>query len=337
MKVTIRDIAREAGVSPASVSLVLNNKPCRIANETKEKIAETAKRMGYELVHKREEVQAIQIIGMIIPSVRDDFLARCVEGVGMYASIYGYKTITCNVDDSTEKCLEYIALMRSMKVRGIILIPPLDMNMEGNNERLGEALRKTKLPFLLLDRAIDRVFCDFITADNKSGAYMATEHLILSGHENIGIIAGAREVYNTRKRLEGYKEAMAFYDKSILLENIYYGDYKMDSGYAGADYFWHRGITAIFSMNDEMALGVYGFAHDKGLVVGEDISVVGFDDADICKMLNPPLTSVAQPGEFMGKKACETLIKRITKEDKENIRNNYFAPQLMERASVKNI
>lgn len=336
MKVTIRDIAREAGVSPASVSLVLNNKPCRIAEDTKTKIAETAKRMGYELVHKKEEPQEIKIIGMIIPSVRDDFLSRCVDGVGTYASIYGYKTIICNVDDSTDKCLEYIALMRSMGVQGIILVPPLDMNTGGNNEHLGETLRKAKIPFLLLDRAIDRVFCDFITADNKSGAYMATEHLILSGHEDIGVIAGSREVYNTRKRVEGYKEAMAFYDKSILPENIYYGDYHMNSGYAGTDYFWKRGITAIFAMNDEMALGVYAFARDKGLVVGEDISVVGFDDANICKMLNPPLTSVAQPGESMGKKACETLIKRITKEDKENIRNNYFAPQLMERASVKN-
>ncbi|HIU76693.1 MAG TPA: LacI family DNA-binding transcriptional regulator [Candidatus Pelethocola excrementipullorum] len=333
MKVTIRDIAKEAGVSPASVSLVLNDKPCRIADKTRERILETAKEKGY--IVNRKQVKKEKVIGVLIPEGGKYFHTRCVEGICIYNSIHGYKTITCQVDETTDKCLGDIELMVSLNVQGIILIPPLDMNIGNNNERFKEALSKSKLPFLLLDHAIDRIFCDFITADNKSGAYMATEHLILAGHERIGVIAGIREVYNTRKRLEGYKEAMVFYGKSIIEENIYYGDYRGDTGYSGADYLWKRGVTAIFCMNDEMALGVYAFARDKGLTIGDDISVIGFDDTPVCKIMSPPLTSVAQPGDLMGKKAAEVLIKRIEKVDKEGFRNNYFAPQLIERKSVR--
>jgi len=337
MKVTIRDIARKAEVSAASVSLVLNDKPSRITEETKDRILKTAKELGYELKSKKkvDTIQENKVIGIIHPDPDNIFVNQCIGGIENYASVYGYKTLICNVGNSSKRCIEYLALLSELGIDGIIVIPPLDMNIHENNIRLGEALKRTNLPFLLLDRAVDRVFCDFITADNKQGGYMATEHLILSGHENIGIISGIREVYNSRKRIEGYKEALAFYNLSIRQENIYYGDYQISSGYAAADYFWKKRIHAIFACNDEMAMGVYRYARDNHLTIGKDISVVGFDNVPVCERLTPPLTSIAQSGEQMGKKACEMIIKRITKEDTDLIRNTYFAPQLVERKSVE--
>jgi len=337
MKVTIRDVAREAGVSAASVSLVLNDKPSRITDETKDKILRVAKELGYEPKSRKEEQEKPKdhVLGVINPEIDNAFVNQCIGGIESYASVHGYKTLICNVANSSERCISYLLLLSRLNVEGVIIIPPLDMNINDHNIKISEALKQTGMPFLLLDRAIDRVFCDFITADNKLGAYMATEHLILCGHEDIGIISGMREVYNSRKRIEGYKEALAFYNISIKSENIYYGDYRLPSGYAAADYFFRRGISAIFACNDEMAMGVYQYANENGLIIGEDISVVGYDDVPASARLTPPLTSIAQSCEQMGKKSCETIIKRITKEDKEAIRNIYFAPQFVERQSVK--
>lgn len=339
MKVTIKDIAKEAGVSAASVSLVLNDKPSRITEETKKRILDTATQMGYQ--HKNMdhpmEAPTNKVIGVIHPDMNNMFISQCVDGIENYASVHGYKILICNVQNSSERCCEYLHLLSMLEADGIIVIPPIDMNINGNNVRLGNALKQAKVPFILLDRAIDRVFCDFITSDNKQGAYIATEHLIYYGHENIGMIAGMREVYNSRKRIEGYKEALAFYNISINQENIYYGDYSQASGYEAADFFWKKGIHAIFSTNDEMAMGVYQYAKDNNLTIGEDISIVGFDDNVTCKRVSPPLTSISQSGDLMGKKACEMIIKRIRKTDEDAIRNIYFAPRLIERKSVKRL
>lgn len=349
MKPTVRDIAKEADVSIASVSLVLNDKPSRITEATRERILKAARELGYDFEKKKQKAEKnvqetaaprrlqTSVIGVIRPGYNSEFSDACQRGIDKYARVYGYQTVFCTADDSTEQALECVRTLTGVGVAGIIMMPPMDMNVQHHNERLGEALKGAKVPFLLLDQAIDRVFCDFITADNKSGGYMAAEYLIHSGHRGIGMIVGDREVYTCRKRIEGYKEALAFYDISIRDEYIYYGHYTARTGYEGMKYLDDLGIRAVFTYNDEIALGVYQYARERGKVIGEDISVVGFNDSAIARILTPSLTSVAQPGELMGKKACEVLINRITGEDKERVRTTYFAPVLTERDSVKSL
>ena len=346
MKPTVRNIAERANVSTASVSLVLNNKPSRITEATRERILEAAKELGYNFEEKKRKAKQISesqqeaakrfaVIGIIRPRYSNEFLDACQKGIDQYSQVYGYHTVICAGNDTTEQTLDRIQFLSSMKVAGLIVIPPMDMNIEKNNEKLGRALKEAGIPFLLLNQAIDRVYCDFITADNKSGGYMATEYLIHNGHDRIGMIVGNREVYTCRKRIEGYKEALAFYNISIKEEYIYYGQYRMQTGYEGMKYLYDLGVRAVFAYDDEIALGVYQYAWENGLAIGEDISVVGFNDLYVSAVLTPPLTTISQPGEQMGKKACETIINRITGKDKEAVRNTYFAPVLVERKSVK--
>ena len=346
MKPTVRNIAERANVSIASVSLVLNNKPSRITEATRQKIIEAAKELGYNFEEKKKnEELSIEnvcnnfdkraIIGVIRPRYYNEFLDACQKGIDEYCQIYGYRTVTCTVNDTTEQTLDRIRFLTDIKVSGLIIVPSMDMNIEDNNEKLGWALKNAGIPFLLLDQAVDRVYCDFITADNKSGGYMATEYLIHSGHDKIGMIVGAREVYTCRKRIEGYKEALAFHNISITEEYIFYGQYKRQTGYEGMKYLNSLGVHAVFAYDDEIALGVYQYAQEQGLTIGEDISIVGFNDLYVTTVLSPPLTTIEQPGELMGKKACETIINRITGKDKNPIRNTYFAPVLIERKSVK--
>lgn len=336
MKVTVKDVANMAGVSVTSVSLVLNNRPSRITEETKERIMKAAEELGYRHTAKETSNEPrTKLLGVIHPNCSNPFFNQCLKGIENHAAVSGYKIIVCNVENSMERCLGYFEILASLRVEGIIVMPPIDMNLNDNNIKMGKFFERTKIRLLLLDRAVDRVFCDFITGDNKQGAYLATEHLILSGHSDIGIIAGPREIYNCRKRIEGYKEALVYYGISIAKENIYYGDFTSRSGYRAAGYFEDRDVTAIFACNDLMALGVYQYAADHGLKIGEDLSVVGFDDIPFCDLLSPPLTTIQQPAELMGKRACELMIKRITGEEVEPPRDTYFAPSFIERKSVK--
>ena len=346
MKPTVRNIAEKANVSTASVSLVLNDKPSRITEATRERILEAARELGYNFEEKKKKEKQIKenqeettqnsaVIGVIRPCYYNEFLDACQKGIDQYSRVYGYHTVICAGNDTTKQALDSIQFLKGLKVAGLIVIPPMDMNIEKNNEKLGRALKDAGIPFLLLNQAIDRVYCDFITADNKSGGYMATEYLIHNGYDKIGMIVGNREVYTCRKRIEGYKEALAFYNISIKEEYIYYGQYKRQTGYEGMKYLYDLGVKAVFAYDDEIALGVYQYAEEKGLTIGKDISVVGFDDVYVSAVLTPPLTTIAQPGEQMGKKACETIINRITGKDKEAVRNTYFSPILIERNSVK--
>lgn len=348
MKPTVRNIAEKAGVSIASVSLVLNNKPSRITESTRQRILEVAKELGYDFEEKKkknkqvieiqtENVLKSTVIGIIRPRYCNEFLDACQKGIDQYSQVYGYHTIVCAGNDTTEQTLDRIKFLAELKVAGLIIVPPMDMNIEHNNEKLGRALKEAGIPFLLLNQAIDRVYCDFITADNKSGGYMATEYLIHKGHNRIGMIVGNREVYTCRKRIEGYKEALAFYNISIREEYIYYGQYKRQTGYDGMKELYSKGIHAVFAYDDEIALGIYQYAQENNLTIGKNLSVVGFNDSYVSSVLSPPLTSIAQPGEQMGKKASETIINRITGKDKEAVRNTYFAPILVERQSVATI
>ena len=346
MKPTVRNIAEKANVSTASVSLVLNNKPSRITEATRERIIEAARELGYNFEEKKRKVKQLTesleeagkrpaVIGVIRPRYCNEFLDACQKGIDQYSQVYGYHTVVCAGNDTTEQALDRIQFLAGLKVAGLIVVPPMDMNIEKNNEKLGHALKETGIPFLLLNQAIDRVYCDFITADNKSGGYMATEYLIHNGYDKIGMIVGNREVYTCRKRIEGYKEALAFYNISIKEEYIYYGQYRRQTGYEGMKYLHGLGIKAVFAYDDEIALGVYQYARENNLIIGQDISIVGFNDMDVAAVLIPPLTTISQPGEQMGKKACEIIINRITGKDKEAVRNTYFAPVLVERQSVR--
>lgn len=337
MRVTIQDIAKEAGVSQSSVSLVLNGKKCRIPAETQKRIMDIAEEKGYQLPKTRvkKSKPSDKIIGVIYQDLDNFVHVQCMKGIEKQASLYGFNVVSCDGGNDMGKNLEYIEILKKIKVSGIILIPSDDMHTEDNNIIIGNALRNSGVHFLLLDQAIKNVFCDFVTSDNKAGASMAVEYLIEHGHKNIGVITGISGVYTTRKRMEGYKETLNLSGISFDEANVYVGNAQKDSGYFAAEYFCKLGINAIFAMNDAMALGVYQYAQEHNLQIGEDISVIGFDYSEECAEVTPSLTSVRQEGLMMGKKACEMIVGRILNQDTGPYRSYYFVPKLIEKKSVK--
>lgn len=340
MKTTIRDIAEQVGVSTASVSLVLNNKPCRISEDTKRKIFDTAKELGYvrKKDRKKSDSQYVgRLIAVIYPQLKNELIEECIIGIENYAGIYNYHVVQLYCSDTSEKCIEQMKLAGFLGVDGLIVIPPTDMNTGENNVLLGDALKHLGVPFLLLDKAIHKVFCDFVTTDNKLGANMAMDHLISYGHRKIGILAGKRGIYNTRKRVEGYKEALTLKGLECDEELVYYGDYSIQAGYEGMDYLLSKGVTAVVSCNGEMSLGVYEYVRKNDKIIGEDVSVVSFGNIREARWVSPTLTSIIQPGEQMGRKASEVIINRIEHKDIGGIKTNYFTPSLSKGESVKKI
>lgn len=340
MRATIKDVAERVGVSPASVSLVLNHKECRITEETKQKIFGAAKELNY--VTKKEKVQINKesekyVIGFIYPVLHNELTDECILGVENYASIYGYHVVQMYCSNSSQRCIEQIALATDLGLNGLIVFPPSDTDIDGNNLKLGEALKNSGMPYLLLDKAVYQVFCDFVTADYKLCAGMATNYLIEKGHSKIGILVGKEDMFNASKYIEGYNEEQILHGMMCDDEFIYYGGSTLETGYEGTKYLVEKGATAIVSCDKNIALGIYDYARKNNVIIGEELSIISIGGMKEVGCTLPALTCIKQPGKQMGMKAIEVIINRITKEDIGNIKTHYFTPSLMEGDSVKKL
>ena len=337
MGATIKDVAEMVGVSPASVSLVLNNKKCRITDETKQKIFEAAKELNYETrkqkVNKHRNIQG-KIIGFIYPVLHNELVEECISGVEHYASIYGYHIIQLYCSDSPQKCIEQISLATSLGVDGLIVFPPADMNADGNNDKLGDALRETGVPYLLLDKAVYQVFCDFVTADYKLCSGMATNYLISKGHKKVGILIGNHDMYNAQKYIEGYQEELLLsgitYDEHL----VRYCDCAEGLDAEIVEQMMEKGVTAIVSCEKSIALGFYEYARNNNVEIGNDISIISIGGMREAENIVPSLTCIQQPGRQMGIKSIEVIVNRINKIERGNIKTHYFTPTLVEGESV---
>lgn len=245
---------------------------------------------------------------------------------------YGYTVFQCGIKQEFVSFRDAVECLIGKNVDGVVLIPPEQIDKAGID--LVKALQNSRIPLLLLDRAVYSVFCDFVTADNKQGGRLAAEALIRQGHRQIDIIMGGANTYTARKRMEGYREAFARNQMAIEDHFIVQGEYTLEAGCRGAKELFEKGVRAMFASNDCIARGVYRFADERGLKIGRDLSVVGYDNTEICRWLQPPLTSIDQNTGQMAEKAVELLIRRIEGGDGKPARNYYFTPVLVERNSV---
>lgn len=337
MKVKVKDIAKAAGVSATAVSLVLNDKPCRLSEATKEHILRIAREMKFQNENHMNfsSVGKVKTVGLVIPDVQNLFYQQVSLAAVRYLSREGYTVFQCGVDEDLKTCYQALESLTSKNVDGIIVIPPCIHSKDDKLIKMMKSLQDSGVPMILVDRAVYSVFCDFVTADNKHGGKTAAEYLIKKGHRRIGCILGNKEVYTVRKRLEGYKQALARNGILFDEELVFYGEYDADTGYRGAKDLYAKGVTAVFAGNDEIGYGIYQYAGAEGIRIPEDLSVVGFDNTRICSLLQPGLTSVDQNAARIGEQAAEVMLQNINPADQEEgPRNYYFTPFLVERESV---
>lgn len=333
MAVTIYDVAKLASVSVTTISKILNHKDYDISDETRQRVMKVIEEVNFipsslarSLVTKRTNV-----LGLLLPDISNLYFADMARGVEDGANRFGYNVMLCNTDDNANKELDYLNILRGRETDGIIIIP-----IAGLQNALTSGFTFEK-PFVVLDRVLADPSGGLyqVKFDNVKGGYLATKYLIEKGHRRIGIISGPKGDKTAEDRLNGYKAAISEskieFDESI----VFYGNYKFDSGFNGAEVLMRAGVTAIFAINDMMASGVYKAILLRGLKIPRDFSIIGYDNVALSELLDPPLTTISQPKYEMGKVAAAMLINRLRKREQEN--EVVFEPSLVERQSVRQI
>ncbi|QAT43367.1 LacI family DNA-binding transcriptional regulator [Aminipila luticellarii] len=343
--ITIKEIAEEAQVSIATVSMVLNKKDKKISEATRKKIHAIAQKYNYtpNTMARSLITRQTRTIGLIIPDIVNPFFPEIARGVEDKASEFGYSVIYCNTDDKIKREDKYINVLTEKMVDGIIFA-------HSSDRQLGfDSLDKCKVPILLIDRDYEnRNVIGRVVVDNREGAYMATSYLLDRGYRKIAYIAGSITTTTARGRLEGYNQALAEREIPVNEHYIKVGEYKLQWGVEAADQLLHEKepIDAIFCGNDLIAIGAIRKLKECGLRVPEDIGIVGFDDIYLASLVEPPLTTIKQPNYEMGYKAAELLIKNIEKLRQDKIKhennsvlvekNTVFLPtELIVRRSAK--
>ncbi len=335
--VTIKDIATKTNLSITTVSLVLNNKASNIPQRTKDLVLKAAKELNYRpnqaavaLVTKRTKT-----LGLIVPDIRNNFFSTLAKGIEDECRNNDWTVILCNSNDMHDRDLEYIKILASKGVDGILYCMSSDTNEEKFKEKY-DLLEKLKIKFIALDRSFN--LPNIITANlnHLKGGYLATKHLLDLGHNRIACVTGPKYLKDSADRLRGYKMALTEYeipyDTSIIVE----GDYQMEGGLSAVDKLIEKDFTAVFAFNDMMAYGVFKGLKSHGLHVPKDISVVGYDDIYLSEILEVPLTTVHQPIELMGKTATKYLINIIESEE-EYCEIPTFSPSLVIRNSTTSL
>ncbi|WP_251861607.1 LacI family DNA-binding transcriptional regulator [Clostridium sp. Marseille-Q2269] len=331
MAVSIKDVAKEAQVSIATVSRVLNN--IDVVNEdTKKKVLDAIKKLGYRpnIVARSLKTQKSKTIGIIIPDISNQFYPEIVRGAEDVANIYDYNIMLCNTDLDPEKEMEYLRVLREKMADGVLY---MSNSLEKN---ILELIKSLQLPVVLVETKDNKENLPSVTIDNLKAALDATEYLINKGNKNIAYIGLHEDMANgAALRYEGYKLALS---KNNIEENknlVYLGGMKVKDGYEGVNKILeNEKVDAIFCADDEIAMGAINALRDKNLRIPEDIDVMGFNNIYSADVFYPKLTTVAQPMYDMGSVGMRMLIKIINKEQLEN--NDYVLQyKIVERDSCK--
>ncbi len=311
-KITIKDIARIAGVSHTTVSRALNDRS-RIRDETKEKIVSIAKELNYRpnfmargLVMKRTKT-----LGLVITTIANPFYTELAQGIEATAHRLGYNIILCSTHSDLKTENLDIDMLRSKGVDGILFT---SAHMDDPNI---VQLAKEGFPIVLVNRRTYnptvKENVDYVGIDNVNGGFLAVEHLVRLGHRRIGIIGGSSESSVGFERLQGGKKALSAYGLEGGDDYFLEGDFLKESGYRGGMKFIKMAEppTSVFATNDYMALGVYQAVCEGGLKVPEDIAIVGFNDIEFTAMRGIELTTIGQKKYEMGALSVETLVDKI--------------------------
>ncbi|OCL26037.1 hypothetical protein U472_08440 [Orenia metallireducens] len=345
MGVTIKDVAKEAKVSIATVSYVINNKG-NVTDETKEKVLKAVKKLGYQpnLSARNLVGQKSNLIGVLIPNWGDaDRLSEGNKDNFNFDNPF-YGNILNSIESLSTKEGYSILLIGSTitadKVKNIILQRDLDgLIIIGALPKLIDNLSEIKIPIVLIDSYTKQEKFYKVGIDDEYGGYIATKHLLDLGHKEIGLISGELiEDGVDMERFKGYKRALLERNLPIKEENICNVGVSMEGGYHGVEELLKQNqqLTAIFSTADIMSMGIYKKLNELKFKIPEDISIVSFDNFPYTEFLHPSLSTVSQPVFLKGRQAAEVLIDLIAGDRVDN-QTLTLPIELIKRDSVKRL
>jgi len=310
MKITIKEIAKLANVSTATVSKVVNHKDDNISEATRQRVLDVIEEHNYvpNRIASSMITKKTHTIGLIIPDITNPFFPEVARGVEDYANKAGYQVVLCNSDNEPRKEVAYIAMLQEQMVDGIIF------TSSSLRKKVSKEFIRMQIPVITVDREIEDLQTrGKITVDNITGAYKGVCYMIERGYKKILHLSGPLTSKPSMDRLDGYKKALEENAIVFDLSLFYEGNYTSEWGYLGVKTAIHDHVDfdGIFCGNDMIAIGAIKGLKECGLRVPEDIGILGFDNIYIASVVTPNLTTISQPNYQMGYKAAEMLIHMI--------------------------
>jgi len=334
MTYTIKDVAKRANVSIATVSRILNNQP-GYSEKTKAKVLEIINELGYQpnavargLINRRTHT-----IGILFPSLSSLFSGKLLSGVEKIAHEKESSVIACHTQSKGSKTMKYLHMLNEKRIDGLIFTSEL------LKEEYYEYIKKIGIPAVLLATESFAFPLPYVKVNDHHASYAAVQYLIKKGHTKIGMISGIpSDPIAGKPRIQGYEQALEDYQLEVNKDYIARGDgFKFEEGKAAFKQLITKSpdLTAIFCASDELAIGAISQAYEMGLNVPDDVSIIGYDNLQIAEMSVPPLTTVAQPLEKMGEVATNLLFKML--EESTEVESKIMSHQIIERGSVKTL
>lgn len=301
MKIT--EVAKRAGVSPATVSRVLNGSST-VGESYRERVERAVEELGYRPNRLASNLRRrnAAMIGVLVSDIENPHFTQMVRAVEDTAYRRGYRVLLCNTDETAEKQKSYLKMLADERVVGVILAPS-----EPGGEEVGQLL-DLGISVVAFDRMVEDPRADAVISDNVGGVRRATEHLIRAGHERIGFVGGPVVVETGAERLEGYEVAMRAARLEPRSED---GGFRIEGGRVATEKLLEASPTALVVANNLMTIGTLKTLRERGLRVPEDVALVAVDDPFWSELVEPPLTTLAQPVHKMAVGAVEILFERL--------------------------
>ena len=313
-EISIKDIAKAAGASPALVSFVLNGKQkqYRVSDAMVEKIREIAKELDYKPNGFAKSLRdgTSHTIGVIVSDISNQFFADIVKNIETTAEEYGYMALFASSDERADKLADLTEKMLRKEVDGMIVVP-----CDGSESTI-KMLEDRGVPLVLLDRYIPGVKTDYVSLNNRKAAYEATEHLIRQGYRRIGFVGYGSNLTNMKERVEGYSQAMTAHNEkdSIIIKQVEMDNLDKSCEKAMNSLIDNKVDAILFATNSITIKCLY-YIQRKGIRIPDDLGLVCFDGESAFDFFYAPVTYVSQPLERMARKAVEILIEHLESND----------------------
>ncbi|MCU1414340.1 MAG: LacI family DNA-binding transcriptional regulator [Microbacteriaceae bacterium] len=309
MSQRLAEVARKVGVSEATVSRVLNEKP-GVSDATRQAVLTALDVLGYERPTKLRGERA-RLVGLFLPELNNPIFPAFGEVVGGALAQNGYTPVLCTQSAGGISEADYVDLLLQQHVSGVVFVGGQYTQRDAPHEHYAR-LTELNLPTVLVNAPIDGLGFATVSTDDAVAAEQALAHLHQLGHTEIGLLLGPEDHVPSQRKLEAARRVAAGFGLHLRDELIVHSLYSLEAGQAAATRLLRAGATAMLCASDPLALGAIRSVRRAGLQVPLDVSVIGFDDSALMNAIDPPLTTVRQPIEPMGRMVIELLVAQIS-------------------------
>jgi len=327
---TIKELAKAMNLSVTTISRVLNGqaKKYRISRKTELEVRAYAERHGFSpnLVARNLRLQKTDTIGLVVPDISNPFFANLAKTLELELRKEGKLILLCDTHEDSSLEKESLRLLLDRKVDGLLVA---SVGLQSNH------LADIKIPMVLIDRYFENLDIPYVSTNNFEGAYHATQHLLRHDHRSIACIQGLVETVPNQERVRGFQKAIQ--ESGLLLKNcpVIGYDFSRTSGYTATKQLMLQTTkpTAIFSLGNQIAIGVIEALQEMGLRMPQDVSHISFDEQPYFQFTNPPLTTIQQPIQKIAEEAVNMLTDRM---EGNTVSSMLLSPEMIQRGSVFN-